>query len=57
MGMAVLNLSKTYFAVYASFDDSILIIDVDFDFDFATNMLKKIKHNYFENMLHFCCNK
>lgn len=55
MGMAVLNLPKTYFVLYASYDDSILVIEVEYDYHFSEHMLTKIKHNYFEKMLHAAC--
>ncbi|KAJ8957217.1 hypothetical protein NQ318_007779, partial [Aromia moschata] len=43
MGMALLNLSRAYVALYASFDNSMLIIEVDFDYGFALRMLSKVK--------------
>lgn len=55
MGMAVLNLPKTYFVIYASFDDSVLIMEVDFDYEFICDMLINVKHKYFEKMIHNCC--
>lgn len=55
MGMAVLNLTKTYFVLYSSFDNSILVIVIDFDFEYAWEMLSKIKNNYFNNMVHGLC--
>lgn len=55
MGMAVLNLSKTYFVIYASFDDSVIIMDVDFNYDFTCNMLTDVKQKYFKKMIHHCC--
>lgn len=55
MGMAVLNLKKCVFVVYASYDSSLLIINVEYDFDFVMNMFTKIKNNYFKNMLHVLC--
>lgn len=55
MGMALLNLHKTAFVVYASHDNSILIVNVDIDFEFLMLMLVTIKHNYFDNMLHVLC--
>ncbi|XP_072400302.1 uncharacterized protein [Diabrotica undecimpunctata] len=57
MGMAVLNLLKTAFVVFASFDNSVLIMEIDFDFEFCFNMLSKIKHNYLKNMVHHLCKK
>nr|CAI5842319.1 unnamed protein product [Callosobruchus analis] len=56
MGMAVLNLSKTYFVIFASFDKSFCLLEVNFDYDYTHNMLKVVKQSYFQKMIHHCCN-
>lgn len=53
--MALLNLDSCDFVIYASQDNSLKIINVPFDYTFTINMLKKIKDNFFNNMLHVIC--
>lgn len=55
LGMALLNLEKCYFALYASFDKSILIVEVNFNYEFAKRMLSTVKSNFFEKMIHNLC--
>lgn len=55
LGIALLNLHSCDFVVYASQNNSFKIINVPFDYKFTFNMLKKIKENFFNNMLHVIC--
>lgn len=57
MGMAILNLKKAILFIFASFDDSGLIVEVDFDYEFSKTMLLTLKERYFENMLHVLCTR
>lgn len=57
MGMAILNLQKAILFIFASFDDSGLIVEVDFDYEFSKKMILTIKERYFENMLHVLCTR
>ncbi|KYM93672.1 hypothetical protein ALC62_15722 [Cyphomyrmex costatus] len=43
LGMAILNLKKTDFIIYASFDNSIVVIPVNIDFKFLNMMLPALK--------------
>lgn len=52
LGMFILNVPIAYFVVYASYDDSILIIKVDFDFEFVRDMLEALKNAYYKNIVH-----
>lgn len=55
LGMAMLNLQNCHLLLYSSYDDSSVIIDVPYDYEFVIQMVKTIKFNYFENMLHVLC--
>ncbi|XP_044751737.1 uncharacterized protein LOC123311731 [Coccinella septempunctata] len=55
MGMAVLNLEKCFFVLYASYDDSMKIIEVSYDYVFVKEMLEKIKFNFINKMVHVIC--
>ncbi|XP_044744755.1 uncharacterized protein LOC123306701 [Coccinella septempunctata] len=57
MGMAMLNLKKCFLVLYAAFDRSILILEEEYDEEFAENMIIRIKKKYFENMIHIICDK
>lgn len=57
LGMFMLNVKKTYFVMYASFDKSIETIEVNYDEKFVTKMLKTVKQTYFNIMLHAICDK
>lgn len=56
-GMFMLNLQKAFFVIFASFDRSIEIINVDYDSKFVAGMLKTVKKTYFNIMLHAICDK
>ena len=53
--MAILNIQTTDFIVYASLDDSFLLIKVDFDPEFTSVMLASLKAIYYNEMLHHVC--
>ena len=55
MGMAVLNFKTTKFVIYASYDKSMIIIDVPFNESFVINTLKTLKETYYNIMLHEIC--
>ncbi|XP_046473194.1 uncharacterized protein [Neodiprion pinetum] len=55
LGMAVLNLKSAFFVIYASFDKSILVIDVPFNEMYTFNMLSVLKKTYYDKMVHFIC--
>lgn len=55
MGMALLNLQETDLVIYAPFDDSIEIIPIPFDENFAKDMLYSLKRVYFDCMVHNLC--
>lgn len=55
MGMAVLNLKNTKFVIYASYDKSIIIINVPFNENFVISMLTSLKKTYYNIMLHEIC--
>ncbi|VEN44565.1 unnamed protein product [Callosobruchus maculatus] len=55
--MAVLNLSKCYVCLYASYDGSCEMITVYFDYDFTKTMLMKIKRIYFSEILYIICDQ
>lgn len=55
--MAILNVQKTDFIVYVSFDNSFLILTIEFDHEFTNNMLKSLKNVYYNVMLHHVCER
>lgn len=57
LGMAILNVPLTYFVLYASFDESMIIVNVPFDYKFCETMLVALKKKFFSQMLHFLCIK
>lgn len=57
LGMAVINVKKTFFIVYASFDRSYIVIETQRDSDFIFTMLKNLKILYFTNIVHRICEK
>lgn len=56
-GMAVLNLKQTDFVLYSSYDQSIIILPIMFDAEYAKQLLSTLKIIYFNNMLHYICQK
>lgn len=55
LGMAIINVQKTVFLIYASFDKSYIIINIKFDKEFVINMLTNLTKLYFNTMLHKIC--
>lgn len=55
MGMAVLNLKNAQFVIYASYDKSIITINIPFNENFMMTMLKSLKEIYYNVMLHEIC--
>ena len=55
MGMFMLNIHRTSFAMYAPHDDTMIIVPVEFDPQFVKNMLSALKKVYFDTMLHNGC--
>lgn len=55
MGMSMLNLNKCYLSLYSSYDDTCIVIEIYFDYNFSKKMLDTLKYNYFSNMLHSLC--
>lgn len=53
--MAMLNLKTCDFVVYSSSQDDIKIVEVNFDAEYATEMVSKLKKIYFSKMLHEIC--
>ena len=54
LGMAILNISMVDFIVYSPFDNSIIIIKIEFDANFVEKLLKFLKVAYFR-MIHNVC--
>lgn len=57
LGMSILNLPKCYFVIYASYDDSLKIIEVAHDYEFSKILLTTIKTKFFQNMIHNLCER
>lgn len=55
LGMSLLNLNICYCAIYCSYDQSMAIIEIDFNYEFAMKMLFTVKQYYFTHMLHEVC--
>lgn len=53
MIMSVLNLRRCYLVLYSSFDDSSIIVEVFYDYEFSFTMLKTIEKNYFPTCFMF----
>ncbi|XP_023314116.1 uncharacterized protein LOC111694471 [Trichogramma pretiosum] len=51
LGMLLLGLSKCHFIIFSSFDDSIVVLEVLYDKDFALNMFYSLHDAYFLNIL------
>uniref|UniRef100_A0A6P7H3Y7 Uncharacterized protein LOC114344070 isoform X1 n=1 Tax=Diabrotica virgifera virgifera TaxID=50390 RepID=A0A6P7H3Y7_DIAVI len=56
-GMALLNLNKTAFVIFCSYDRSLCVINVEFDYKYTVNMLRVVKEKYFNKMIHVLCEK
>lgn len=57
LGMAILNLKKTDFIIYASFDKSFIVIPVELNLSYIEKRLGDLKKAYFEHMIHNICTK
>lgn len=55
LGMSILDLEMCDLVLYSSLHDEVQVVQVPFDKDFASEMLSKLKHDYFHNMLHYIC--
>lgn len=53
--MAVLNLKSAFFVIYASFDKSMIVLDVPFNEVYTFNMLSTLKKTFYSKMVHFMC--
>lgn len=53
--MAVVNVQKTSFVIYSSFDKRASIMTVNFDSVFVEKMLSALKNAFYQRMLHFIC--
>lgn len=56
-GMALLNLKSCDFVIYSNVSNSIRILNVKFNVNFARDLFESLKRRYFDKMLHeICCN-
>lgn len=55
LGMAVLNVMKCLFVMYAPFDGNVFIITVELDRCFVLEMVLGLKNIYFSYMIHEIC--
>ncbi|XP_066601766.1 uncharacterized protein [Prorops nasuta] len=55
LGMAVVNVKKTFFVYYSSFDKKLFMISVNFNEEYAKKMLTALKKVYFQEILHDVC--
>lgn len=56
LSIALMNLEHCDLIVHSSIDNSMIIINVPFDYTFAFEMLYKTKTNYFNYKLYVICN-
>ena len=54
-GLAILKLKTCDFVIYSSISKTIRIAKVDFDKEFACDLLRTVKEKYFNKMLHNVC--
>ncbi|XP_046603613.1 uncharacterized protein LOC124297059 isoform X2 [Neodiprion virginianus] len=54
-GMGILNIQKTDFIIFSSFDKSMKVLTVDFDKQFVNDLFTSLKLIYFNEMLHYAC--
>lgn len=57
MGMAVLNVEKTDFIIFASFDKSFIVITVNLNRSYVEKLLLTLKETYFTRMIHYACER
>lgn len=57
IGMTVLNVNKTDFIIFASFDKSFTVISVDLNVPFVEKLLHTLKGTYFLRMIHYACER
>jgi len=55
LGIFVNNLASTDFCIYSSYDNGMYIINIQKNEKFIHKMLTKLKHHFFEHMLHTIC--
>ena len=55
LGMALLNINKCDFVLYSDLSQEVKIWTIPIDNDYAFKLLKTLKKNYFEKMLHNIC--
>ena len=56
-GMTLLNSKETDFILFASYDKSVKIVTVDFDKEYAKDLLLSLKSSFFNNMLLYLCTR
>ncbi|XP_043472596.1 uncharacterized protein LOC122505181 [Leptopilina heterotoma] len=57
MGMAVLNVEKTDFIIFASFDKSFIVITINLNRSYVEKLLLTLKETYFTRMIHYACER
>lgn len=55
LGMVILNVEKTDFILFSSYDKSMKIISVDYDKKFVEDLFLSSKSIFFNQMLHYAC--
>ncbi|KAK4886856.1 hypothetical protein RN001_003127 [Aquatica leii] len=55
LGMAMLNVQNCKFIIFCSFDSSMAIIDVPFNYEYIKSITFIVKEKYYKNMLHDIC--
>jgi hypothetical protein len=53
--MAIMNVQVTDLMIFASFDNTSLVIPVPIDEEYVTDLVDTLKRVYFQQMLHFVC--
>ena len=57
ISMAILNLQSTDLIIYSSFDKTIKIIPISFNYKYTSHLLFSLKTLYFNKMLHNICER
>lgn len=57
LGMAIMNIEKTDLIIYASFDNTIVVIPVEINLTFVNKMLSALKVAHFSRLIHHVCIK
>jgi len=55
LGMAVINVKKTYFVFYSFFDKEFFLITINFNEEYMKKILTALKKAYYEKILHEIC--